>query len=150
MASGVFDLIHLGHIHYLEEARRLGDELVVVVARDETVRGYKHQPITPELMRVEMVNALKPVDMAVLGHVGDPLKIVGELKPDIIALGYDQGHRAETLERMLAERGLNIKVIRLCKLEGADLDGTRKIIARIEEKIAKKELYNGSGGGIGK
>ncbi|MEE9489142.1 MAG: adenylyltransferase/cytidyltransferase family protein, partial [Thermoplasmata archaeon] len=48
MASGVFDLLHTGHLHYLEEAKKLGDELIVVVARDSTVRKEKHEPITTE------------------------------------------------------------------------------------------------------
>ena len=81
MASGVFDIIHPGHLHYLEESRRLGDELIVVVATDNTVRKRKHEPITPEKMRVELVAALKPVDMAILGREGDDIfKVVEELK----------------------------------------------------------------------
>ncbi len=55
MATGVFDILHLGHLHYLEESKKLGDELVVVVATDKTVRRRKHEPITPEKMRLEMV-----------------------------------------------------------------------------------------------
>ncbi|MCJ2563189.1 MAG: adenylyltransferase/cytidyltransferase family protein, partial [Candidatus Thermoplasmatota archaeon] len=53
MASGVFDLLHTGHLHYLEEAKKLGDELIVVVARDSTVRKEKHDPITTEDVRCE-------------------------------------------------------------------------------------------------
>jgi len=68
MASGVFDILHTGHVHYLSEAKSLGDELIVVVATDNTVRRRKHQPITPEKMRLELVNSLKPVDQAVLGR----------------------------------------------------------------------------------
>ena len=91
MAQGVFDIIHLGHIHYLQGAKDLGDELVVVVARDSTVRALKHEPITNENMRRELVATLKPVDKAVLGYEGgDRFRTVEELKPDIIALGYDQ------------------------------------------------------------
>ena len=90
MASGVFDLLHPGHLYYLKEAKKLGDELVVVGATDNTVRKRKHEPITPQDMRLEMVEALKPVDRAVLGHENDVFRTVEELKPDIIALGYDQ------------------------------------------------------------
>ncbi|MCK5559731.1 MAG: FAD synthase, partial [Thermoplasmata archaeon] len=90
MASGVFDIIHLGHIHYLRESKKLGDELIVVVATDDTVRKFKHEPINTETIRVELVNELKPVDKAVLGYEGDMYKIVEELKPDIITIGYDQ------------------------------------------------------------
>ena len=90
MASGVFDIVHSGHLHYLQEARRLGDELVVVVATDATVRRRKHEPIIPEKMRLELVSALKPVDAAVLGGEGDMFAVVENVRPDIIAIGYDQ------------------------------------------------------------
>lgn len=144
MASGVFDLIHLGHVHYLEEAKKLGDELVVVVARDSTVRKEKHEPITPEEFRRDLVESLKPVDRAVLGGEGDMFKVVEELKPDVIALGYDQYHDAERIEAELKKRGLDIKVVRLTELNG-DLDGTRKIIKKVvdwftaSEKLRKAE-----------
>ena len=62
MASGVFDILHLGHLHYLEGSKNLGDELVVVIATDDTVRKLKHEPITNEHIRLELVKALKPVD----------------------------------------------------------------------------------------
>ena len=130
MATGVFDILHTGHLHYLSEARKLGDELVVVVATDATVRKRKHEPITPEGMRVELVNALKPVDKAVLGREGDMYEIVAQIKPDIIALGYDQRFDRKALERELKARGLKIKVVRLGKYED-DLNGTRKIIKKV-------------------
>jgi FAD synthetase len=138
MASGVFDLIHLGHIHYLEEARKLGDELVVVVARDSTVRRQKHEPITSEEFRRELVESLKPVDRAVLGREGDMFKVVEEIKPDIIALGYDQAHDAEKISQELEKRGLEVKVVRLTELNG-DLDGTRKIIKKVVDWFSASE-----------
>jgi FAD synthetase len=85
MATGVFDLLHLGHVYFLKEAKKLGDELVVVVATDKTAKKLKHVPITPEDMRVKLVAELKPVDKAVLGYEDDRYRIVKELKPDIIA-----------------------------------------------------------------
>ncbi|MGC9308127.1 MAG: adenylyltransferase/cytidyltransferase family protein [Thermoplasmatota archaeon] len=141
MATGVFDLLHIGHLHYLEEARDMGDELVVVVATDETVRQRKHSPIMPEEMRRELVAALKPVDRAVVGHSGDMFRIVEELQPDVIALGYDQ--EVEGLQQELRERGLSIEVRRCTRFKDYDLNGTRKIIGRIEEKLEKNELYRG-------
>ena len=135
MASGVFDLLHIGHLHYLEEARKYGDELIVVVACDETVRRRKHEPIMPAEERRRLVEALKPVDKAVIGYEDDFLKIVEEIKPDVIALGYDQ--HFEGLEEMLKERGIEAKIVRCGKYDG-DLNKTRKII----EKIRKmRELY---------
>lgn len=139
MATGVFDLLHIGHLHYLEEARDMGDELVVVVATDETVRQRKHSPIMPEEMRRELVASLKPVDRAVVGHSGDMLLIVEELQPDVIALGYDQ--EVEGLQQQLRERGLDAVVRRCTRFRDYDLNGTRKIIRRIEEKLEKNELY---------
>ena len=130
MASGVFDLLHSGHLHFLEEARKLGDELVVVVATDKTVREKKHEPITTQEMRLKMVAALRPVDLAVLGKEGDMFEIVVELKPDIIALGFDQLHDINQIEGLLAEKGINAKVVRLTQLND-DLSGTRRIISKI-------------------
>jgi FAD synthetase len=144
MASGVFDILHPGHIYYLEEAKKLGDELVVVVARDATVKRYKHEPITNEKMRLAMVQALKPVDKAVLGYESDIYRIVKELNPDIIALGYDQAHDEEKIRNDLAELGLNPKIVRLPEFAD-DLSGTRRIIRKIidwhtfQEKIKKVE-----------
>ncbi|MFQ6059761.1 MAG: adenylyltransferase/cytidyltransferase family protein [Thermoplasmata archaeon] len=138
MASGVFDLIHLGHIHYLQEAKKLGDELIVVVARDSTVRREKHEPITPEEFRRELVESLKPVDRAVLGGEGDMFRIVEEIKPDIIALGYDQSHDAEKIAQELKRRGLEVEVVRLGELDG-DLGGTRKIIKKVVNWFSASE-----------
>ena len=68
MAVGVFDLLHAGHLHYLEQARLLGSELVVVVAHDDTVRARKHEPVTNHDLRKRMVEGLKPVDRAIVGN----------------------------------------------------------------------------------
>ena len=133
LATGVFDIIHLGHLHYLERSKDLGDELIVIVATDATVRKRKHEPITPEKMRLELVQGLKPVDKAVLGRDGsDIYEIVTELAPDIITVGYDQPFEPGTLEADLKERGLNVQVVRMPHLDH-DLDGTRKIIRKVIE-----------------
>ena len=130
MASGVFDILHPGHLRYLQEARDLGDELVVVVATDVTVRRRKHEPITPERMRLEIVSSLKMVDMAVLGSDGDMFGVVERIRPDIIALGYDQDFDERRIEQALGQRGMQVRVVRLSK-HGEDLNGTRKIIGKI-------------------
>jgi len=144
MATGVFDLIHLGHLHFLQAARDLGDELVVIVASDATVRRAKHDPINPAEARRKLVEGLKPVDKAYVGGKGDPLAIVEELKPDIIALGYDQDWDDETLMEKLKARGITADIARLSHYD-ADLDGTRKIILTIEERLATGEMYRGNG-----
>ena len=132
VATGVFDLLHPGHIHFLRAARELGDELVVIIANDATVRRMKREPVVPATVRAEMVAELKPVDQAVVGREGNMLDIVvEEIKPHIIALGYDQElFEPKALEAKLAERGHVVQVMRLPKLEHG-LAGTRKIVARI-------------------
>lgn len=150
MATGVFDLIHLGHVHYLEEARKLGDELWVVVARDSTARRLKHVPITNEEERRAMVAALKPVDVAILGHEGDIYDILPEVRPDIIALGHDQAHDSEVVKREAAKRGMHPEVVRLSRLE-TDLDGTRKIITKVVDWWRlQQRLKEVEGGGVEK
>ena len=133
MASGVFDLIHPGHVSYLEQAKSYGDELVVVVACDSTVRAKKHEPITPENMRARVVGALKPVDRVIIGGDGDIFDTVRYVKPDIIVLGYDQGFDTDVLKQQLAEKGLgDIRVVRATEC-AEDLNATRRIVARIRE-----------------
>jgi FAD synthetase len=145
MATGVFDILHSGHLRYLQEAKRLGDELVVIVATDATVRKEKHEPITPESMRLELVQALKPVDRALLGREGDMFEIVKEVSPDVIVLGYDQAFDQKKLEQELAKRGLKAKVVRLSRY-GEDLNGTRKIIKKIIDWYTKSlETDQGAG-----
>jgi FAD synthetase len=68
LAAGVFDLLHAGHLHYLEQAKSLGDHLTVVVAHDDTVRQRKHEPVTSQELRRRMVGGMKPVDVAVVGN----------------------------------------------------------------------------------
>lgn len=138
MTSGVFDILHPGHLFYLEEARALGDELIVVVATDKTAIARKHQPINPEDMRLRMVNALKPVDKAMLGYEGDIYKIVLEIRPDIIAIGHDQDHDPEVLKSELAERGLNVKIVRLDRVDH-DLNGTRKVIRKVIDQYLSQQ-----------
>ena len=131
MASGVFDILHTGHISYLEQAKALGDELVVVVACDDTVRTKKHEPVTPENMRLRIVSSIRSVDMAILGKQGDMFGAVKELRPDIIALGFDQDFKEEELMEGLKRNGLeHIEVIRVTEC-AEDLAATRRIISRI-------------------
>ncbi len=132
MATGTFDILHLGHIYFLKEAKKLGDKLAVVVATDSTVRKLKHEPVNPEKIRLELIKELRVVDEAYLGHEEDMYKVVKEIKPDIIALGYDQIHDEKTVEKKLKKRDINAKVVRLTEFEGgSDLEGTRKIISKI-------------------
>ena len=134
MAAGVFDLLHLGHVHYLTEAKKMGDELVVVVATDVMVARRKHQPIIPQEQRLALVAALKPVDSAILGSPVDQYATVAAVRPDVIALGYDDYHRAEEIKAELAKRGMpHVEVQRCPRFDEHDLNGTRKIVKRILE-----------------
>ena len=147
MATGVFDLLHPGHVYFLTEAKRLGDELVVVVARDSTARRFKHEPITSEASRVQLVEALKPVDRAILGHEGGSIyDILEEIRPDIIVLGFDQIHDEERILEECRKRGLKTRVVRLPKFEG-DLDGTRKIVRKVAEWLTLQEKLQAVEGG---
>ena len=133
MAVGVFDLLHAGHLHYLEQAKALGDHLTVVVAHDDTVRMRKHEPVTSQDLRRRMVAGLNPVDHAMVGNPPSvPMyDILPMVEPDIIAIGYDQEHAENAIRAGLDERGFD--QIELVRVEGLteDLDGTRKIIDKI-------------------
>jgi len=132
MATGTFDLLHPGHIYYLKEAKKLGDKLIVVVATDSTVRLLKHEPINPEKIRLDLIKELRIVDEAYLGYKDDMYKIVEEIKPDIIALGFDQVHDEERIKLDLKKRNIKARVVRLSEFKGgSDLEGTRRIISKI-------------------
>jgi FAD synthetase len=138
MATGVFDLLHPGHLFFLTEAKKLGDELVVVVARDQTARRLKHEPYVPEHIRREMVEALKPVDRAVLGSTTDIYETVVRERPNVIALGHDQLWNEAEVERECARRGVAVKVVRLGALHHDEL-ATRRLVDRILERGASTE-----------
>jgi len=143
MAVGIFDLLHAGHLHYVEQAKSLGEELVVVIAHDETVRKQKHEPVTGQDLRRRMVEGLKPVDRAIIGNPpGVPIfEILKQINPDLIALGYDQKHSIDAVRKGLDKHGF--EHVEVTRVEGLsdDLDGTRKIIARI------LDLWPGTEGG---
>ena len=140
IAVGVFDLLHAGHLHYLEQAKSLGSHLVVVIAHDDTVRKRKHEPVTNHDFRKRMVAGLKPVDEVFIGNPPETpiFDILNEIKPDVIALGYDQEHAEDHLRNSLKERGFD--GVSVTRVEGLydDLDGTRKIIAKILQRGSKE------------
>lgn len=114
MVFGTFDLVHKGHEHFLNQARSHGDELFVVVARDATVEKVKRKtPLHNEEQRVRDIMNLGIADSVVLGNLDDPYKIIEELKPDVICLGYDQEYFVDKLSLELGKRQINAKIIRL-------------------------------------
>jgi FAD synthetase len=145
LASGVFDLLHLGHVRFLEEAKKLGGEnakLIVVIARDRTVEKTKgRKPVMSEAQRLMLVESLKVVDEAVLGRedfdLGD---VVNTVKPDVIVLGYDQSGMEKRVREYVDKRGLNIKVVRVGKFEADEIDSSSKIQKKIVDKwIARQK-----------
>ena len=134
LATGVFDILHPGHVHFLTEAKKLGDELVVVVARDSVAQRMKRLPFIPENIRVTMVGALKPVDRAILGVEGNIYDILTVVRPNIVALGYDQEFDANEIVEEGKKRGLELKVARISKYSDSEFDGTRKIIKMLKDR----------------
>jgi FAD synthetase len=136
LASGAFDLIHYGHIYYLQEAKKAGGSaayLTVIVARDKTIERLKgRRPILPEVQRRAVVEALKPVDEAILGFEDLSFReVILRLKPDVIAVGYDQRNIEEEVRRTIDESGLSIRVVRIRQLDESGLDSSSKIRRKI-------------------
>ncbi len=145
MTSGAFEIIHPGHIKLLEEAKKLGGEgskLVVVIARDETIRKRKgREPILSEGVRRYLVSMLKPVDEAVLGYNPPSFeKVIEEIKPDIIVFGYDQDELMKRFKEFAEKRGLKIEIVKAKKYFSSDYCSTSEIAERIM-RIFLKEKY---------
>lgn len=116
---GTFDIVHVGHIRYLEQAKKLGDELIVVVSKDSNAKKVKgHETLISEKHRLEVVSALKMVDRAVPGNAKDRFGKVVSLKPDVIALGYDQAADLDKLRARLEKAKLNPKIVRMKPYKG--------------------------------
>lgn len=114
LAGGVFDIIHPGHIHTLNSAKALGDILIVVVATDKTAQKMKKRiPLHSQKLRRELVDSLLMVDLCVIGNEEDIFKTVDLVRPEIIALGYDQVHQEKFIIDGCRKLNLEIKVARL-------------------------------------
>lgn len=136
LASGVFDLLHLGHVRFLEEAKKAGgknSELFVVIARDKTVEKKKgRKPVMSENQRRALVESLKVVDEAVLGFEKFDLgNVIERIRPDVVALGYDQAELENGAKAYVSNQKLNIKVVRIDKFEEDELDSSSKIRKKI-------------------
>lgn len=138
VATGTFDIIHPGHIKFLEEAKKLGDYLIVIVSRERNVM-HKPKPIIPEEQRLEVVKALKPVDEAILGDEEDIFRPIEKIRPDVIVLGYDQHFNEEWLKKELSRRGIDAEVVRIKVKMDCELCSSAKIVERIL-KIAPDRL----------
>ncbi|MGI0006889.1 MAG: adenylyltransferase/cytidyltransferase family protein [Nitrosotalea sp.] len=114
LAGGVFDIIHPGHIHTLKAAKALGNVLVVVIATDNTAQKMKKRlPLHNMELRKDLVRSLSMVDYAIVGYEGDIFKSVEIIKPNIIALGYDQVHQEKFIIDGCKKIGIDVSIARL-------------------------------------
>lgn len=127
MATGVFDLLHPGHIYFLEESKKLGDELVVVVTNDTVVARSKEKPLFDAASRCHMVQSLACVDRAIIPTETEPsryYRTVLAVGPDIITLGYDQTFSEQQLADDLGRYGWYGKIVRIGKYPGAEVSSS--------------------------
>lgn len=142
LASGVFDLLHYGHIKFLEEAKRAGGKgtwLVVIVARDETVKRLKGvYPVIPEDQRRAVVEALDVVDEALLGFEDLDLdRVIQQVRPDIIAVGHDQDGILNQVLKIKKGRELGLDVVQVGRFGEEELNSSSKIKTKIVEGAKK-------------
>jgi FAD synthetase len=142
VATGTFDILHPGHLYYLEESKKKGDELWVIVARDANVK-HKPCPIIPEEHRLQMVAALKPVDHAMLGDKTDMFRPIEKIRPEVITIGFNQHFDERTLHQQLTERGLAPEIVRIGKYEDEELCSSRFVVQRIIDMRGKKDETQG-------
>ena len=142
LASGTFDLLHLGHVKFLEEAKEQGGdnaELIVIVARDSTVISRKEKkPIMPEDQRRALVESLKVVDEAILGWKDFSIeKVIDRINPDVIAIGYDQDGIENEVKKAIRENNVKIKIAKIGRFGKRELDSSSKIMRKIIESFKK-------------
>lgn len=114
LTFGTFDIFHLGHEYYLREAKKYGEKLVTIIARDQTVKNLKWSyPRNDENMRKKRVEESLIPDTVLLGELENYYNCIIEQHADIICLGYDQRHLADGLEKFLNENNLSTQIIRL-------------------------------------
>ncbi len=138
LATGAFDLLHYGHLRFLEESKRAGgkkSKLIVLVARDSTIERLKgKRPVMSENERKTLVASLKPVDEAILGYRRFSIrKVIERVKPNIIALGYDQEDVRRAVEKVAREDRLRIRIVRIGRFGRSDLYSSSKIKRRVIE-----------------
>ena len=113
--NGVFDLLHPGHVRYLQQARALGDALVVAINSDRSVRTNKgaDRPITPEHERAEVLAALECVNAVTVFDEETPYNVIGDLQPDVLVKGADWAHDAIVGRDIVEARGGRVVRIRV-------------------------------------
>ena len=142
LASGTFDLLHLGHVRFLEEAKKAGgkdSELIVIVARDSTVKARKRKtPVMPEDQRRALVESLKVVDEAILGLEDFSIdKVIEKIKPDVIAVGHDQDGIEKEVLKAIEKEKIVIEIAKIGRFGKRELDSSSKIVRKIKESLNK-------------
>ncbi len=140
LATGAFDLLHVGHLRFLEASKRKGgpsSRLVVVVATDKTVRHRKgRNPIIPEDQRREIVGALRVVNRAILGRKDiDLLGILREVSPDILCFGHDQRQIQSAAASLIKRQKLPVRVVRIPHFGPRGLDSSTRVKRRIARSM---------------
>jgi FAD synthetase len=140
LASGTFDLLHLGHVRFLEEAKKAGGkdaELIVIVARDSTVKARKRKkPVMSEDQRRALVESLKVVDEAILGLEDFSIDdVIEKIKPDVIAVGHDQDGIEREVLKAIEKGKFVIEVAKIGRFGKRELDSSSKIVRKIIESF---------------
>ena len=142
--NGVYDLVHPGHIRYLQSARALGDALIVGVNSDRSVRAIKGpgRPVNPEAERAELVAALSCVNAAIVFDEDTPYEIIARLQPDVLVKGADWAADAIIGRDIVEARGG--RVVRMPVEQGFSTTG---LIERIRvSTITKPQRHEGTKG----
>lgn len=134
MLFGTFDIVHHGHLNLFKQARKYGDQLIVVVGRDARVQQLKQTPVHNEKERKYFLEQIRLIDKVLLGSKTDVYQVIKKIKPDVIVLGYDQNHFTDKLEEKIKEFGLKTKVVRAKAYKAIQLK-TGKIRKKLEKNI---------------
>lgn len=113
MCFGTFDLLHPGHLNYFQQAKKHGNYLIVVIARDKTKKLQNKPLLFNEKQRLKIIQKLKIVDQALLGSLTNHFQVIKKLKPDIICLGYDHQIKIPELKVKLKHLHLTPKIKRM-------------------------------------
>ncbi|MFH1071921.1 MAG: adenylyltransferase/cytidyltransferase family protein [Nanoarchaeota archaeon] len=114
MVFGSFDVLHPGHLNLFRQAKKLGGELIVVIARDTTIEQIKKKkPVFPEKTRKQNLLSSLYSSRVVLGNKKNKHQVILQYKPDVIALGYDQTHFVQGLRELIQQNKLHTTIIRL-------------------------------------
>ncbi len=143
MAQGTFDVLHPGHLHYLKESAALGDELVVIIGRDEKMKARKDLLFDHDTRR-DMVSELEVVDEARVGSRGDIYDILEVVEPDIVTLGFDQELDEDRILAEYDRRGYDIELRRMSAYEPTDgeIVSSSKIKERLKQRCGEDVFFH--------